>query len=107
MKRRFLNTLLFEDIAGRKRAEEKLRRMAQLDAFSIKLADALSPIGNAEEIKLTASHILGEHLQVDRAYYSEMAPDNEYAINPKKYYGSENSVSIAGRYRVKDYSQWG
>ncbi|MUG98547.1 PAS domain-containing protein [Scytonema sp. UIC 10036] len=91
------------DITDRKQAEEQLRRAAEIDAFRVALSDALRSLQCANEIQSVASRVLGEHLQVDRVYYSEVEPDNEHIVNPHDYYTNGKVASIAGRYQIRDY----
>ncbi len=59
------------DIA-RKRAEEQLRRSAELDAFRVAIADRLRPLKEPAEIRAEAMCLLGEHLQADGLLFAEI-----------------------------------
>lgn len=67
--------VLFIDIANRKRAEARLRRAAEMDAFRVKLSDALRSLSDPIAIQRAATQIIGEHLAVDRVFYTTMMPD--------------------------------
>ncbi|MEH2126708.1 ATP-binding protein [Nostoc sp.] len=73
-------TMLYDDITDRKRSEEQLRRVAEMDAFRVKLSDALRSLSDPLEIQRAAMHTLGEYLAVDRAMYAEITPDGERVI---------------------------
>lgn len=60
------------DITDRKLAEAQLRRAAEMDAFRVKLSDALRSLFDPTAIKYQAACVLGEHLGSDRAYYVEI-----------------------------------
>lgn len=59
------------DIA-RKRAEERLRRSAELDAFRVAIADRLRPLKAPAEIRAEAMCLLGQHLQADGLLFAEV-----------------------------------
>lgn len=75
-----LVAVLFTDITERKKSEAR-------KAFLLKLNEALRPLSNANEIQRTATWIVGEHLQADRAFYAEFEPGGT------EYYIAENYVS--------------
>lgn len=50
---------------------ETLRRTHARDAYLVRLGDALRPLADAAAVKRTAMQVLGEHLSVNRAFYSE------------------------------------
>jgi len=94
--------ILFSDITGRKEAEERARRAAELDAFRVRLADALRPLADPVHIQAEACRLLGEHLGVDRAYYVEVNEAEDYARVEQDYLRGD-SPSLAGTFRVADY----
>lgn len=64
--------LLFNDITERKRAEAALRENKERQAFLLRLSDALRPLSDPVAIQNTASCLLVEQLNVDRALYTEV-----------------------------------
>ncbi|MGG6293349.1 PAS domain S-box protein [Leptolyngbya sp. AN02str] len=93
-------------VVERAMVEQALRDSEERQAYLLKLSDALRSLSSADEIKAVASQVLGEHLQVDRAYYAEVEPDDEHIVNPDNYYSSDRVPSIAGRHRIRDYSAY-
>ncbi|MEH2084770.1 MAG: ATP-binding protein [Nostoc sp.] len=63
--------IVFSDITERKQAEEQLRRTAQIDAFRVKLSDALRSLTDPADIQGAATRLLGEHFDVGWCYYNE------------------------------------
>jgi len=59
-----------QDITERKRREERQQFMRALD-------DALRPLADPVEVKQTASRMVSEHLDLDRAGYAELNPDGD------------------------------
>jgi len=93
------------DITERKRAEEHVRRAAELDAFRVVLNDALRPLGDPNEIQARALRVLGEHLQVDRVLYAEIDADDETVVVADNYV---NGVpKIVGRLPLSAFEQSG
>ncbi|MBV9963030.1 MAG: PAS domain S-box protein [Parafilimonas sp.] len=83
---------IYDDITERKLNEQR-------HAFLLKLNDAIRSITNPVIIQQTAMQILGEHLNVNRAFYGEMM-DNEdtLLIGPgyaKDTFPLEGSVSVS------------
>jgi len=64
-----------EDAAGLRAAQAKIRDSEQRQAFLLRLSDALRPLGDTGAIQSTTARLVGEHLQVDRAMYGEVAGD--------------------------------
>jgi PAS domain S-box-containing protein len=62
----------YNDITERKRAEQLLRASEQRQSFLLKLSDALRELRDPIEVQATASRVLGEQLDADRAYYVEI-----------------------------------
>src|SRR5690606_29787773 len=85
------------DFVERHRAEEALRRSADLAAFRVRLTDALRPIADPAEIQATASRLLGEYIGADRTFYTEVLADDEHVVIARDY--TRGMASIAGRYR--------
>ncbi|MDZ8054778.1 MAG: ATP-binding protein [Aulosira sp. ZfuVER01] len=93
---------LFSDVSESKRAEEQLRRAAEMDAFRLKLSDALRSLTDPVEIQTEAMRILGEHLQVDLALYAEVSDDGEKVHIPDAYV-SGAVPKITGDFPVNDF----
>ncbi len=90
------------DISERKRAEEKLRRAAEMDAFRVKLSDALRSLTDPVQIQAEVCRLLGEHLSVDRTYYVEVNEAESYARVNQDYLRGD-SPSLVGVFRLADY----
>ncbi|WP_138502133.1 ATP-binding protein [Nostoc sp. PA-18-2419] len=63
--------VVFDDITARKRAEAQLRHVAEMDAFRVKLSDALRSLTDPAEIQGVATRLLCEHFDVGWCYYNE------------------------------------
>ncbi|AFZ31248.1 multi-sensor signal transduction histidine kinase [Gloeocapsa sp. PCC 7428] len=94
--------VVFNDISDRKRSEEQLRRAADMDAFRVKLSDALRSLTDPVEIQAEACRLLGEQLGVDRAYYVEVHEAEGYA-RVNRHYSRGDSPSIVGEYPLAEY----
>ncbi len=62
-------SVYLQDITERKAAGKALRAAAERDRFRVALSDALRPLTDAAEIQATAARVIGEHLEVSRAFY--------------------------------------
>jgi len=94
--------IVFDDITERKRTEEKLRYAAEINAFRVKLSDVLRSLTSPLEIQAEACRLLGEHLDVDRAYYVEVNEAESYARVDQNYLRGD-SPSLVGVFRLADY----
>ncbi|GAB4017111.1 sensor histidine kinase [Spirosoma koreense] len=65
-------TGVLADVTERKQADESLRRVAQTDAFRVRLSDALSPLSNSVQIQQAVTQIALDHFGADRFYYCEI-----------------------------------
>lgn len=74
---------------------------AQLNAFRVRLADALRPLVDVSEIQETAARILGEALRATRVIYIEVVSDREAVIVHRNY--TDGVAQLSGRYCLKDY----
>ncbi len=61
-----------QDITRRKQAEKALKENEEREAFLLKLSDAIRPLGDPLDIQDAAARVLGEHIQADRAFYSDV-----------------------------------
>jgi PAS domain S-box-containing protein len=94
--------VLFTDTTERKQAEAQLRRVAELDAFRVKLSDALRSLSDPVEIQAEACRLLGEHLGVDRAYYAEVNEAENYTRINQNYLRGD-SPSLVCTLPLTDY----
>mgnify|MGYP002776996489 CR=1 FL=1 len=90
------------DVSDRKRTELQLRRAAEMDAFRLKLSDALRSLTDSVQIQAEACRLLGEQLGVDRVYYVEIHETEGYA-RVNQHYSRGDSPSIVGEYRLENY----
>lgn len=81
--------------------DDAFQQANQLNAFRVKLADALRPLTDAIEIQAIAARILGESLGATRVIYTEVVSGGEEVIVHCNY---TNGVSaLSGRHRLEDY----
>lgn len=90
-----------QDITGRKRVEEILKRTAEADAFRLALADGLRPLADPVTIQAVAAQILGEHLRASRVHYAEVDETGADARVDADY--CSGVPSVVGRYHLDDY----
>ncbi|MBX7174592.1 MAG: PAS domain S-box protein [Pyrinomonadaceae bacterium] len=86
-------SVVFEDISERKRRERQ-------QEYLLKFSDALRSLTNAEEIQDIATRVLGENLNVSRAYYytTEKDGENYVYVTNKDYYRDPGMPSLIGKY---------
>ncbi|NJL66592.1 MAG: response regulator [Microcoleus sp. SM1_3_4] len=94
--------VLFSNVSDRKQAEAQLRRAAEMDAFRVKLSDALRALSDPLQIQAQACRVLGEQLGIDRAYYVEVHEAEGYA-RVNQHYSRGDSPSIVGDYPLAEY----
>ncbi|WP_216329232.1 GAF domain-containing protein [Deinococcus aestuarii] len=87
-------TVLYEDITERKRAEQR-------QAFLLRLSDALRPLRDATAIQQAAIEVLGAHLNVDRAFFTEVLPDGDTVVTRTDYL--RGVPSLVGTMRLSDF----
>ncbi|BAU11366.1 multi-sensor signal transduction histidine kinase [Leptolyngbya sp. NIES-3755] len=90
----------------RKQTEKQLRRAAELDAFRVKLSDALRSLSNPVEIQQAAMRVVGEHLKADRVLYAEISDDGE-TISVADNYVRGDFLNIVGQFLVSDFGTAG
>ena len=78
-----------------------LQAANQLNAFRVKLAEALRPLTDALEIQAIATRILGESLGASRVIYIEVVSAGEEVVVYCNY--TDGVAQLSGRYRVEDY----
>jgi signal transduction histidine kinase len=67
-------------VSERLRAGNALGELGEKQAFLLRLSDALRPLRDADEIQYTAARLLGQHLGVSRALYSEIVDEKELVV---------------------------
>ncbi|HEY9691451.1 MAG TPA: PAS domain S-box protein [Oculatellaceae cyanobacterium] len=78
-----------------------LQAANQLNAFRVKLAEALRPLTDALEIQAIAARILGESLEASRVIYIEVVSAGEEVVVHCNY--TNGVAELSGRYRLEDY----
>lgn len=91
------------DVTEQRAADQTLRRSEERQAFLLKLTDALRPLSDPDEVKAAASRVLGQHLNVNRAFYAEVDGDDWVVAR-----GFEQDVTPLpdGRYSSHTYGRW-
>ena len=98
-----LVNVVFYDITERKRAEADLREREERQAYLLRLSDALRPIADPIEVQGVASRLLGEHLQTDRVFYSEMDEARNQLLVERDFV-REGTPSLAGSYPLEAFA---
>ncbi|MBD2527624.1 ATP-binding protein [Nostoc sp. FACHB-133] len=94
-------TQLDSDLLQDGSASAALHQANQLNAFRVKLADALRSLTDASEIQAIAARILGESLGVTRVIYIEVVSGGEEVMVHSNY--TNGVAQLSGRYRLEDY----
>ncbi len=92
-----------QDITKRKRAEEVLHESEGRFRFLSELGDATRALSNPDEIMATVARMLGQHLQVSRCAYAEVAADGDHFSIPGDY--AQGCASIVGQFRLSDFGR--
>jgi len=87
------------DVHDRRRAEERLRESEERGTFLLALSDALRPLTDPAIIEATACRLLGERLDVERAYYVELSREEGTARVGQDYRRS-GMPSFAGEHAL-------
>jgi PAS domain S-box-containing protein len=96
------NLALARETEMRRRSEEQLRRAAALDAYRVRLNDALSRCSEPATALATALEVMAERLGVDVAYFGEVDHESgSYVVDHGIW--RDGHVSPLGRYRLGDY----
>ncbi|WP_324721004.1 PAS domain S-box protein [Salinimicrobium sp. HB62] len=88
--------IIFKDITERKEAEERQK-------FLLKLNEALRPLEEPVRIQEAAMQILGAHLDVNRAYFSEVLDDEDTLADRRGYV--KDVAPVTGIYKISDYNK--
>ncbi|HSW17545.1 MAG TPA: PAS domain-containing sensor histidine kinase [Ramlibacter sp.] len=92
------------DIDDRRRAEERLRITQERQMFLMRVGDVLGDLQAPGDIQAAATRLLGQRLDVARAYYGEYDEEADRGTVHSDYRrGSLPSVS--GVYRISDFTQ--
>ncbi len=96
------NLALARETEMRRRSEEQLRRAAVLDAYRVRLRDALDRCHDPETALATALEVMVERLGADVAYFAEV--DHETATYVVDHcHSRDGRVSFVGRYPLSRY----
>ena len=77
------------------------QRKEHLQAFLLKLADALRPIVDPQEILVRAANLLGEHLEVNQANYGEVKGENVHISHSY----SDGLPPMVGTFHPEDFGK--
>mgnify|MGYP002423967837 FL=1 len=88
--------IVFADITERKLTQER-------QEFLLKLSDVLRPLTDTTQIQATACRLVGDHLKVDRCYYSEVNLAEGWTRVEWDYTRGE-AASIVGTYPLAAFS---
>jgi PAS domain S-box-containing protein len=94
---------VFYDITDQKQAEADLRESEERQAYLLKLSDALRPLADPIEVQGVASRLLGEQLQTDRVFYSEMDEARGQLLVERDFV-REGTPSLAGSYPLEAFA---
>lgn len=94
-----------EAIAGTTRDVTERKATELRHRFLVSLDDALRPLADPQEITLTAAHLVGEHLHVDRCAYADVEADEDTMNLRGNYLRSPEIKSIVGRLRFGDFGE--
>ncbi|MDQ2682389.1 MAG: PAS domain-containing protein [Chloroflexota bacterium] len=90
-------------LAGTNRDMTAEREAEERQAFVLRLADAIRPLSDAGEIVGTATRLIGEHLNLHRAYYALFDQDLDQILVEQDFTRSD-AVSLAGRFSFADFA---
>ena len=87
--------VLFYDITEHKKTEER-------QAFLLRLSDVLRPLQEASAIQETAMRLLGPHLGVNSACFTEVLPDCDTLLIQTGYF--KDPPSLAGSVKISEFA---
>lgn len=94
--------VVFQDVTATKASEDAQHHRSVRQAFIVGLADTLRDIDDPAETERTTTKLLGEHLGVSRAYYTQF--DEATGLAHVRHDHAVHGDSIAGTYRVADWA---
>jgi len=94
----------FRDITPRRQIENAQRESAERQAFLLKLSDTLRAEPDERSIKDQTVLLLGEYLQLDRCYISEVFQAKGYSTVGPEYLRAGISP-MSGVYQLSDYPE--
>ncbi|MBB6091681.1 PAS domain S-box-containing protein [Povalibacter uvarum] len=99
--------VLFDDIKGRRSAEEALRHSEERQVFLLKLSDTIRFRTDPMTIQQAAARLLGEHLDVSRAFYFAVRRDADGYVHvvERDYFSRPDLPSMVGEYPQKAYGE--
>ncbi|WP_375274074.1 GAF domain-containing protein [Methylorubrum thiocyanatum] len=95
--------VLYDDVSERKRAEMALREREERQAFLLSLSDAVRTLTDPAAIQGEACRLIGERLDVDRAYYVAIDEASDLARVAWDYV-REDVPSLVGEHRIADFA---
>ena len=94
---------VFYDITEQKQAEADLLEKEERQAYLLKLSDALRELSDPIKVQELASRLLGEQLQADRVFYSEM-DEARGQLRVERDFAREGVPSLAGSYPLEAFA---
>jgi PAS domain S-box-containing protein len=79
-----------------------VRRNEQQQAFSLDLSDALRQVTDPVDVQAIATRLLGERLEVDRAYYLEINEEEGY-LRAERDFVRGDAPTMIGRYDLATF----
>ena len=90
------------DLTERKRAEAALRESEERQAFLLRLSDTLRPLRDPFEIQTATMRLVVEHLDVMRASYFQIDPDQDGFTLTARY--ERGALPIPSHMRMSDFA---
>jgi PAS domain S-box-containing protein len=92
---------VLQDIDAQKRAEAAMREYSMVNAYRVRLTDAVRSVCDPLETQSTVDRLLGEYLEADRVHYAEISADGTTGIVETDYHRGLPDAS--GRYVLDNY----
>lgn len=93
--------IVFRDISQAKNAETLLQESVNLQAYKLRLSDALRPLADPLGIQYEAARILGEHLGLSHVGYGEVEEDGY--ISFQRNYTAVGFPAYTGHFQISVY----